>query len=76
MRMAGRWLMLIPPLVLVILNIVWVIEYFFVRNDLRSPLGLILIFIPFMIPGTALWLTGWIVEGFANEKLKNRTLEH
>jgi hypothetical protein len=76
MPKAGRWLMLIPLAVLVILNIVWVVEYFFVRNDLRSALGLIPICIPFMLPGTALWLAGWIVDGFAIEGLKNNSLEH
>ena len=76
MRKAGRWLMLIPLAVLAILNIVWVVEFFFVRNDLRSALPLIPICLPFMIPGAALWLAGWIVDGFAMEGLKNNPLEH
>lgn len=76
MRMAGRWLMLIPPVAFVVSCVVWAVEYFFVRNDLRPPFGLIVIFIPLIVPGAALWVAGWIVDGFAEESLKNSTLEH
>jgi len=76
MRKAGLWLMLAPLAVLVILNIVWVVEYFFVRDDLRSALRLIPICIPFMVPGAAIWLAGWIVDGFAKDGLKDNPLEH
>ncbi len=75
MRKAGRWLMLIPLAILAVLNIAWVVEYFFVRNDLRSAIGLFPICIPFMLPGAALWLAGWIVDGFAREGPKNNPIE-
>jgi hypothetical protein len=76
MRKAGRMLILAPLVVLVILNIVWIVEYFLVRNDLRSAMGLIPICIPFMVPGAALWLAGWMVDGFAKDGLKDNQLEH
>jgi hypothetical protein len=73
MRKAGRWLIVLP---LVLLTIVSVVGCFVVRYNPRFALGLIPISIPLLIPGVVLWLAGWIVEGFAKEGLKNSTLEH
>lgn len=76
MREAGLWLIALPLGLLLILLIVWGAEYMSVRNDLRSPLGMTAFCIPFLIPGAALWLAGWIVDGFAKDGLKDSTLEH
>lgn len=76
MQKAGRWLIALPLGLLLILFIVWAVEVLFVRNDLRNPLGMTLFCIPFLVPGTALWLAGWIVDGFAKEGSKDNSLEH
>lgn len=63
MKRAGRWLVLIPVILLIILICAAEVESYF-RQDLRSPFGLVPICIPFCIPGILLWMAGWIVEGF------------
>lgn len=66
MQRAGKWLVLIPLAILVLLISAAEVEKLF-RHDLRSPFGLIPLFIPFCIPGILLWLAGWIVAGFGKD---------
>jgi len=76
MRLAGRWLMLVPLVAFVVLNMALAVGSFFVRNYLHPSFGLIVFCIPFIFLGAVLWLAGWIVDGFAEESLNNSTLEH
>jgi hypothetical protein len=66
MRRAGQWLVIVPLAVLALLICVAAV-WALIRPDLRSPFGLVPIFIPLVIPGGVLWLAGWIVEGFAKD---------
>lgn len=63
MQRAGKWMVLVPVALLVLLISAAEIQSSF-RHDLRSPFGLIPMIIPLLIPGILLWLAGWIVEGF------------
>ena len=67
MQRAGRWMILIPGVLLIILVCAAIcaadVESYF-RQDLRYLFGLVPIFTPLFILGILLWLAGWIVEGF------------
>jgi hypothetical protein len=67
MQRAGKWLVMIP---LSVLSLIWAIA--FIETLLKhgyppyhAPLIFLILFIYLAIPGGALWLAGWIVEGFA-----------
>lgn len=66
MQRAGKWMVLVPVSLLALLICAAEVWSLF-RTDLRSPFGLIPIFIPLFIPGILLWLAGWIVEGFGKD---------
>ena len=66
MKQAGRWMLFLALTVMVLLvGISGVMSLY--RGDLRTPLALIPMSLPFFVPGAALWLAGWIVEGFSKE---------
>lgn len=67
MQRAGQWMMVVP---IGLVLLIWVIE---LAQDLGRGRGLAdfgfrfpLIFtaLPLLVPGAALWIAGWIVEGF------------
>ncbi len=68
MKRAGQWLIMVPlTAVLVLWGIGLVVA---VLRHGSTPLGggaiiFLLAFIYLAIPGGALWLAGWIVEGFS-----------
>jgi hypothetical protein len=73
MKRAGQWIMLIPASIVLILMSC---EGFFAYSThesfgvYRAFLALgpaFLTLIVLLIPGAALWLAGWIVEGFAKD---------
>jgi len=71
MRCAGRWMLLIPVSVFVLfLCISEVFAYLRIGNYLNG-FGMIHLLFSLLflvaVPGAALWLAGWIVEGFAKD---------
>ena len=68
MRRAGQWMIVIPLTVLLLLALVLEILHLLHPGGDSNLLALITVFLPFMIPGALLWLTGWIVAGFAKEE--------
>jgi hypothetical protein len=73
MRLAGRWLAIVPLTAITLLAIGITVEGLF-RQDQRYPVDIIpfvITTIPLVIPGAALWLAGWIVQGFANDTPQN-----
>jgi hypothetical protein len=65
MRRAGRWMVVIPLLVTVVLGLAAFVAYALNRNP--GIIGLAVPLIPIEIIGVVLWLAGWIVEGFAKD---------
>jgi hypothetical protein len=66
MRKAGRWMILIPVgLALLLVGREVVYGFYHLGNGGLYPgiFGLV----PLTVPGALLWLAGWIVEGFAED---------
>ncbi|MGH9598821.1 MAG: hypothetical protein ACRD27_03085 [Terracidiphilus sp.] len=66
MRRAGRWMMIVPLAVFVLLICVGAASILF-RRALLNPLVLIPLFVLLEVPGALLWIAGWILEGFAKD---------
>ncbi|MGD0682185.1 MAG: hypothetical protein ABR990_09040 [Terracidiphilus sp.] len=65
MRRAGKWIVLIPLVVTVLLSVISFIAYAMNRN--HGIIALAILLLPIEILGGILWLAGWIVEGFAKD---------
>jgi hypothetical protein len=66
MRSAGKWIVLIPLMMTLLLCLVSFGSYALNLNPRIIVLAVPLI--PIEIFGIILWLAGWIMEGFAKEK--------
>jgi hypothetical protein len=67
LKLAGLWLIAVP-LCLGLLG--WVVALFvsLLHHQFNFfPLDVIMILFCSLIPGGTIWLTGWIMEGFAKE---------
>jgi hypothetical protein len=68
MQRAGQWLVMIP---LTLVTLIWAVMFTvsLVNHSFFGPNQLVFLLILFylVVPGGALWLAGWIVEGFANK---------
>ena len=65
MRRAGKWMVFIPLIVLLLLYLLSFISYALNRN--HGIIALAIPLFPIEILGVILWLAGWIVEGFAKD---------
>jgi hypothetical protein len=71
MQTAGRWMIFIPvTLSLVFMGVTLVFAYL-PGSDRFHEMGMlefVPVLLPIALPGAGLWLTGWIVDGFAQDK--------
>jgi hypothetical protein len=66
MRRAGMWLTIVPLTLLALLILACESMTLFLPGA-RSYLGLLALVVPLALPGAAVWIAGWIAEGFAKE---------
>lgn len=71
MQTAGRWMVFIPlTLSLLFMGVSLVIAYLPGSDRFHGfgMLEVVPVLLPIALPGAALWLAGWIVEGFGKDQ--------
>ena len=67
MRIAGRWLTSVPLLAFVLINLWDILPALLHKPNLQVEFGLFETIL-LALPGGILWLSGWILEGFAGKE--------
>jgi len=68
MKRAGQWTIMIPLTVVLLLSPAMFTMSFVNRSSFAPDLILFICLFFLIIPSGALWLAGWIVEGFAKKE--------